>query len=142
MRLNWGVVALIVVTTSACSAKSPAAATPVHRTLPGESPDPAATVVEYVKPAGQGCLQPKVTAGSPTDADLVDAQHRWLAQHYPGYRLLRQSHVLTLAPEFRPEGSNPDNRATESDSIEFQTSDGKPISECFSLALPPTGVSK
>jgi hypothetical protein len=95
-----------------------------------------AAMVEYIRVDGQACLQPKVIAGNPEDADLVRAQHQWLAKTYPGYRLVRQSHVLTLAPEFRPPGHENDQAPGEHDSIEFESADGKPITECFSLKVP------
>ena len=96
----------------------------------------SSAVGEYIRVDGQPCLQPKVIAGNPEYADLVRAQHQWLAKTYPGYRLVRQSHVLTLAPEYRPPGHESDKGSGEHDSIEFQSADGKQISECFALKLP------
>ena len=109
---------------------------------PVTSPVPETTVeVEYVRVEGQSCLQPKVKGGVPTDHDLVAAQKRWLARNYPGYRLSQQTHVLTLAPEYRrPEDR--DAPSTESDCFAFQTIDGQPISECFALTVPKTDSSK
>ena len=98
-------------------------------------------VVEYVRVKGEPCLQPKVIAGDPEEADLVRAQRQWLGATHPGYRLVRQSHVLTLAPEFRPAGHEHDEGPGENDSIEFVSADGKPISECFILRVPQSGAA-
>ena len=98
-------------------------------------------VVEYVKVDGKPCLQPKILSGSPGDTDLVAAQKRWLAKNFPGYRLVRQQHILTLAPEFRPAGQEKDP-PTDYDWMEFETAGGKPIPVCFSRTLStPTSAS-
>jgi hypothetical protein len=120
----------------------PACVTGCENASPVTSPTPDVVVqVEYVRVDGQPCLQPQVIRGIPTDHDLVAAQKRWLTQTYPGYRLARQTHVLTLAPQYRrPEDR--DAPSTESDTLEFETRDGKPISECFALTVANTDASK
>jgi hypothetical protein len=95
---------------------------------------PARPIVEYVTVEGQLCLQPKLIKGRPEVADLVAAQKRWLTTNYPGYRLVRNQHLLTLAPELWPP-SHENDPPTIQDSIEIQTADGKTISVCFSLEL-------
>ena len=99
------------------------------------SPAPAAIIqVEYVRVEGQACLQPQVISGVPAEHDFVVAEYRWLAKHHPGYRVKNQAHLLGLAPEYRqPEDRDASNGP--SDQLEFQTSDGKLISECFELTV-------
>jgi hypothetical protein len=91
-------------------------------------------VVEYRKVKNEACLQPYGISANPTDSDLVAAQKRWLAKNYPGYHLVRQQHILTLAPEYRAPGHENDPQS-EHDSLEFETADGKPIDVCFGLTV-------
>jgi len=100
---------------------------------PASLPSPPVVQVEYLRVEGKPCLQPHVTSGVPTDADLVAAQKRWLNRNYPDYRLIQQTHLLTLAPGVLKQAE--EKGSTERDSLDLQTADGKRITECFSLVV-------
>ena len=140
-HLHSRVLYLKMMATGLCMV-GPACAAGPEKASPITSPTPEVVVqVEYVRVDGQPCLQPKVISGVPTDHDLVAAEKRWLAKNYPGYRLSHQTYFLTLAPEYRrPEDR--DAPSSPSDSLAFQTADGKPITECFALAVPKIEESK
>ena len=96
----------------------------------------ARPVVEYAKVEGQQCLQARVMTGLPEDVDLVAGQKRWLAKNYPGYRLVRQLHLLTPpAPGSLAVGHETVRPAGE-DVIELTRADGESDTVCFSLVLP------
>jgi hypothetical protein len=107
------------------------------------TPEQTTAVVEYARIEGRPCLSPRVVRGQFEEADLVQAQHAWLNEQYPGWTLLRQSLVLPLAPEFRAPGDRaPGDDQGKQDLLEILTADGKEISICFSLSLPKGAAGK
>ena len=107
------------------------------------APEQSTAIVEYVKSPVRSCLVPRLITGRFEDADLVQSQHAWLNKNYPGWTLVRQSLILTLAPEFRPAGGGAtDGDEGEHDRLEIVTADGKEISICFSLSLPEGAAAK
>ena len=68
---------------------------------------------------------PRLLSGRAEDARFVDAEHAWLRQNYPGFRLIEQSLVLG-------DSDNPGER----DELEVMTEDGQRLSFCFLLSFP------
>ena len=126
-------IAIGLIVAVACAGRHKGVGMPADKTAQNPTDSPASAVVQYVKVEGQRCLYPKVVAGVPEDIDFVQAQYRWLRETYPGYRLVQQSHVLALAPEFRPENQKSDDEPADWDSLELTLANGETVSVCFAL---------
>ncbi len=146
-RVRWACSLLLIGLSVACASRlasnapeAPAKHGDVHPSLfVPIDPPPSHGVAAYTRVEGTACLQPRIINGQPTAYDLETARDRWLAEHYPGYRLRRESHLLTLAPEYGGP-TEPAETGGPGCTFVFETSNGELIEECFSRQISVESV--